>query len=235
MKEHIDADLMKRVFGKADLKPYTITSSGHAGAVLVTLGNLQIRLLDSSEEMDFPSPGHPEEEFNWVLEGKLAYRHGPVVRSGEAIFIVPNLPHPGTRLGKLLIVKCFTETPSRISPEVMNRVISPAEVDPATTVRFPSGSVIKPLIVTDNVSVCMIEAKPGAEFAGPGMPQKEILYVIEGRMEFNDGRVAKRGEAVCNLADIPHPGRYPRRGPIRLLEIKSPPNPTFVKYRVPMT
>ena len=62
----------------------------------------------------------------------------------------------------------------------------------------------------------------GCEAGEYRLPEKEIVYVLEGQIEFDDGRVVRVNEAICNLPNIPHSGKYTGIESLRILEIKSP-------------
>jgi len=226
-------EAMKKVFKMDQMESDMIPSSGHNRYWLIPmdfLDNLGIIILVDYKGVEFPAPAHPEEELIWVLEGQLSYKHGPVVNPGEAILIIPNVPHPGKYIGKMLVFWCNPFTHTGLKPDTMNRVINSNKINQNRILKNPSGSVVKALAVTNNMSICIIEAQPGARFDDKtGHPQKEIVYVLKGQIEYDDGRVVRANEAVCNLPHIPHPGGYAGKGQIQFLEVKSPPDSRFSK------
>ena len=223
-------DLMKKVFGTQDFQPYTIPDSGLNAWLLVKLENLSLLILESKEEVEFASSGHPEEEFVWVLEGSLEFKHGPVVKANEGIFIVPELPYAGKYSGKLVMIRCIQRIESKINPDAMNRVIRLEEIE---TIHDDTGAKIEPLAITENMSILGKERKPGGEFQDPvGHPEEEIVYVLQGQVEYDDGRTIRAGEAGCNLPDAPHSGIYGKIGIPRIIEVKSPSEERFAKFRL---
>jgi len=125
-------DGMKRVFRMDQLESDIIPSSAHMRHWMINmdyLDNLGVFILDNKKGVEFPAPAHHEEELIWVLEGQLSYNHGPVINPGEAILIVPCLPHPGRFIGKLLVFWCIPFTDSGLSSDAMNKTILPDRVD----------------------------------------------------------------------------------------------------------
>ena len=212
--------LMEKVYRIPEV-PFEILASGQKEWQLAKVDNLSATILESNHETSLRSHEHPEEEFVYVLEGRLAYDYGRIAQAGEAVYNLPNVPHPGRYAGKLLSIKVYPEigakTPLR---ELMKETI---KIDDLKTLTDPINATTRHIwLLTENVSVCMNESLPGSKFMDPGHPEKEIIYVIQGQLEYENGRVVTEGEAIVNLANVPHPGRRGGVKPIRTLEIKSP-------------
>ena len=83
-------------------------------------------------------------------------------------------------------------------------------------------------LATESFSIVMNESEPGSSFTGTVHPEKEIVYVIQGQLEYENGRVVTGGEAIINLPDIPHPGRRGGTVHIRSFEAKAPADPKLL-------
>ncbi|MBI2868555.1 MAG: hypothetical protein HYX96_01865 [Chloroflexi bacterium] len=220
-------DMMTRVFTLEGLKPHALSPSGVMGKLLVKVENLSLYILESQREVRFSASGHPEEEFVLVLEGKVEYRDGPVVRAGEALFIIPEAYHSGSYSGKLAVIRCLPPVRSKLDPGIMKRVIKPDEME---TIRDDTGAAFKLMAATRNMSILRKERQPGSVFTDhTGHPEKEIVYVLQGQVEYDDGRTVRAGEAVVNLSNAPHSGHYGAAGTPRIVEVKSPCEPRFLK------
>ena len=217
----MDLTLMEKVYRIPETEPFEVLPSGHKAWLLAKVDNLSATILKSERETPLPSYLHKEEEFVYVLQGRLAYDDGRVAQAGEAVYNLPNVPHPGTYAGKLLSIKVFPEPNTTIpSSELMNNVI---RIENLKTITDPLNATTRRIwLLTDNTSVCMNESQPGSRYVDPGHPEKEIIYVIQGQLEYDNGRIVTAGEAIINLANVPHPGRRGGTKPIRTLEIKSP-------------
>ena len=217
----MELDLMKKVFRVGDTEPFEVLPSGHTAWLLARVGNLWGDIFYSKQEAELPSPCHQEEEFIYVLEGQLEYDDGRVARVGEAIYNLPNIPHPGRYTGCLLSSRAIPETGTSVpGKDLMSKVIRREDVE---TFQDPNTMTIRTILLfTENISVSMNECEAGAVFIDPGHPEKEIVYVIQGQIEYDDGRIVREGEAIINLPNIPHNGRRGRTKPTRSLEIKSP-------------
>lgn len=209
------------------------TSSGSLQWKLAEIDNLSLCVIDNGPAAEFSVPGHKEEELVIVLEGVVYYDNGRVARAGEAVFHLPNTPYNGKFAGRetvrLLSIKAVPEagaTPP--NPDLMKRVI---RLDECPPFRRPStGSIQKIIVATETLSVAHIENRPVLEFPEPGHPEREIIYVLQGKIEYNDGRTPRAGEAVCNLPNKPHPCSYTGTEPIRILEILSPCSRWFAEW-----
>lgn len=220
---------VKMVVGAGDLQPYTIPSSDLTGGLLVKLDHLSLLMFENKEGIEFSTAGHPEEGLILVLDGQLELKHGPVIEAGEAIFIVPNTPYAGEYTGKLLMVQCIPRIASAINPDVMKKVIKPEEVE---VIHTPTGAMLRPLAVTDNLGICRNERGLGGEFAAHGHPEEEIIYILQGQVDYVDGRVVKANEASFNLSDAPHGGSYSETIWTQVLEAKSPSDPSLARFKL---
>jgi len=84
-------------------------------------------------------------------------------------------------------------------------------------------------IFTKKLSIVMNESEPGSSFKGTVHPEKEIVYLMQGRLEYDNGRVVDPGEAVINLPNILHPGRRGGTTNIRSFEAKAPADPKLLE------
>jgi len=212
--------LMEKVYRIPDVPCETLPGGGKSW-LLAKVGNLSATIMESEGQTTIHHDTGAEEEFVYVLEGHLAYDDGRIARTGEAVYNLPNFPHPGTYAGKLLSIKVLPELMTK-SPrrELMSGII---RIDGLKTLTDPANTTIRRIwLLKENVSVCMNESQPGSEFIDPGHPEQEIIYVIQGQLEYDNGRIVRDGEAIINLSDVPHPGRRGGAKPIRTLEIKSP-------------
>lgn len=212
--------LMKNVYRIPDV-PCEALPGGGKSWLLAKVDNLSATIMESEGETTIHPETGAEEEFVYVLEGHLAYDDGRIVRTGEAVYNLPNVPHLGTYAGKLLSIKVLPELMMK-SPrrELMSGII---RIDGLKILPDALNTTTRRIwLLTENMSVCMNESEPGSEFIDPGHPEKEIIYVIQGQLEYDNGRIIRDGEAIINLADVPHPGRRGGAKNIRTLEIKSP-------------
>ena len=85
-----------------------------------------------------------------------------------------------------------------------------------TPITLPSGHIAWVLLELDNISIVINDGEKGKRFNDLGHPEEEFIYVLDGYLEYIDGRIAKSGEAVFHIADAPHTGGYSGR----LLSIK---------------
>lgn len=220
--------LMKKVFRIVDIEPFETLPSGHTAWLLTRVGNLSAVILESKQEAEFPSFYHREEEFIYVLQGRLKYNDGRVAKASEAVFNPPDIKHPGRYNGRLLCVRAFPEA-GKSAPykDLMREVMRKENVKTFYDAKIMSTRRL--WAATENFSIVTIESQPGSTFQGIKHPEKEILYLIEGHLEYEDGRVVKDGEAVVNLPDMPH--SVSRKG-TRLtisLEVKAPADPRILE------
>jgi quercetin dioxygenase-like cupin family protein len=224
----MELDLMKKVFRKGDTEPFEVLPSGHTAWLLAKVDNLTANIFESKQVAEFPSPCHQEEEFIYVLEGHLEYDDGRVARAGEAVYNLPNIPHPGRYTGRLLDILVCPETgTSPPSKDSMSKVIRVGDIETHGDVM--ASDIRRILLITENVSFCITEAQPGTSWVEPGHPEKEIVYILQGQLEYDDGRVVRAGEAIVNFPNVPHPGKRGKQELARLLEIKSPPSSRLLK------
>ena len=217
----MEPTLMKKVFRITDAEPFEVLPSGHKAWFLAKVENLSATIMETEQEAEFPSPRHEEEEFVYVLDGWLAYDDGRVAGAGEAVYNLPDIPHPGKYAGKLLSLKVYPKSNTALpNKSLMSNVI---KIGDLKTLSDPTSAATRRIwLLTDNMSVCMNESQPGSRFIDPGHPENEIIYVIHGQLEFDNGRVVTDGEANINLANLPHSGKRGGTKPIRTLETKSP-------------
>lgn len=213
--------LMERVFRIGDSKPYEVSPSGHKAWLLAQVGNISAIICESSREVNISFPFHEEEEFVYVLDGQLTYDDGRAPKAGEAVYNLPKTGHAGKYIGRLLRVMAYPETDvSSLSRNMMSTIIREKDAD--ILIDSLNNTTRKVWLLTETLSVSMNDSQPGSRFVDPGHPEKEIIYVIQGQLEYANGRVVTDGEAIINLPDMPHPGKRTGRRAIRTLEIKSP-------------
>lgn len=220
--------LMKKVFRIADIEPFESLPSGHTAWVLTRVGNLSAVILESKREVQFPSLCHQEEEFVYVLEGNLAYDDGRIVSAGEAVFNLPDIKHPGKYEGRLLCIRALPEEGSSTPyKDLMRKVFRKENVKTFYDANIMSTRRL--WAATENLSIVTIESQPGSTFQGIKHPEKEILYLIQGHLEYADGRVVRDGEAVVNLADMLHSVTRKGMRTTISLEAKAPADPRILK------
>ncbi|MFC2032885.1 hypothetical protein ACFLUS_06015 [Chloroflexota bacterium] len=220
-------DVMRKVFHLGDSKPTEVSFSGSTKWLLAELENVSLYVFENLPGAEFAIPGHPEEVVIIVLEGLLMYEDGRIVRGNESVVQLPNTSYKGRYGGvesiRLLAVKVVpipNTTPP--NPDLMKKTIRIRYLEPFR--RPSSGSLQRIVAITENLSITYLENKPVAEFPGLGHPQTEIVYMMQGKIEYGGGRrVVRPGEAICNIAGLPHPSRYAGTEPIKALEILSPP------------
>jgi quercetin dioxygenase-like cupin family protein len=220
--------LMKKVFRIGDTQPFEALPSGHTAWLLTKVGNLSAIILESKRETEFPSSYHQEEEFVYVLQGRLEYEDGRVAEAGKAVFNLPDINHPGRYNGRLLCIRAFPEAgKSATNKELMHEVMRKENVKTFYDNKIMSTRRL--WAATETFSIVTIESQPGSTFRGVKHPEKEILYLIQGHLEYEDGRVVKDGEAVVNLPDMPH--SVSRKGArlIISLEAKAPADPKILE------
>ena len=223
----MDLKLMEKVYRIGETEPFEVHPSGHKAWLLAKVGNLSATIMESEKETPITSHLHEEEEFVYVLEGRLAYNDGRVAQAGEAVYNLPNVPHPGAYVGKLLSIKVYPEPNTKPSDKAfMNKVMELENVD-----SFYEEKVMtlrRLWLATESFSIVMNESEPGSSFKGTVHPEKEIVYVIQGQLEYDNGRVVTSGQAIINLPDAPHPGRRGGTEHIRSFEAKAPADPKLL-------
>jgi quercetin dioxygenase-like cupin family protein len=97
----LDAGLMKQVVRLDDLKPNRRAGSGSYARLVYGSESVAIEVAENRPVLELVDMGHPENEIVYVLRGKIEYLNGPgrVVRPGECVTNVPNLPHPMRYVG----------------------------------------------------------------------------------------------------------------------------------------
>jgi quercetin dioxygenase-like cupin family protein len=220
--------LMKKVFRIADIEPFEALPSGHTAWLLTKVDNLSVVILETKQEAEFPSSYHPEEEFIYVLQGRLEYDDGRVAKASEAVFNLPDINHPGRYNGRLLCIRAFPEAgKSAANKDLMREVMRKENVKTFYDARIMSTRRL--WAATETFSIVTIESQPGSTFQGIKHPEKEILYLIQGHLEYEDGRVVKDGEAVVNLPGMPHSVSRKGLRPTVSLEAKAPADPKILE------
>lgn len=100
----------------------------------------------------------------------------------------------------------------------MQQVIAVKEINP---VEIQPGLFARALAVKDDVSVVVVEAAPGKRFEVVH-PEWELVYVLRGQADYDDGRSVRAGEAIINLPNVPHPFVTVGSEPMVIIEVKSP-------------
>lgn len=218
---------MEKVYDIAETKPIEVLPSGQKAWLLAKVDNLSATIMESERETPLPSHLHKEEEFVYVLDGRLRLEDGRAANVGEAVYNLPNVAHPGTYVGRLLSIKVYPE-PNTTAPkaELMKQVMRLEDAD-----SFYEEKVMtlrRLWLATDSFSIVMNESEPGSAFKGTVHPEKEIVYVIQGQLEYENERVVTDGQAIINLPDIPHPGRRGGKKHICSFEAKAPADPQLL-------
>jgi len=219
--------LTRKVFRIIDTEPFEASPSGHTAWLLTKVGNLSVVIFESKQKAEFTASCHQEEEFIYVLEGHLEYDDGRVAQAGEAVFNLPDIKHPGRYHGRLLCIRAFPEA-GKSSPDndLMCKVMRREDVKTFYDVRVMSTRRL--WVATENFSVVMIESQPGSAFQSLKHPEKEIVYLVQGHLEYEDGRVVRDGEAVVNLPDMPHSVSRKGTRPTISFEVKAPADPRIL-------
>jgi quercetin dioxygenase-like cupin family protein len=76
--------------------------------------------------------------------------------------------------------------------------------------------------------VAVVEAPPGSRFEVVH-PEWELVYVLQGQADYDDGRSVKAGEVTINLPNVPHPFQTVGDENMVIIEIKSPAAPTCLE------
>ena len=218
------SDIMRKVLRLDDVEPKI--SAGSTEWLLARTKHLSLYVLKSNSVKEFTQLGHPEEEIVYVLQGQVEYDNGRLAKSGEAVVNLPNTPCSGKYIGIepvwLLKVRVRPWPKSQpASKDLMKRVIKLKDIEVKTR---ESGSLLQVVVLTGNASVCYVQNNFVKEFTQLGHPEEEIVYVLQGQIGYDNGRLANSGEALVNLPNTPHPGRYIGTEPTVILEMKSPPS-----------
>lgn len=223
----MDLALTRKVFRIADTEPFEAFPSGHTAWLLTKVGNLSVVIFESKRETEFAASRQREEEFIYVLEGHLEYDDGRVAKAGEAVFNLPNTKRQARYHGRLLCIRVFPESgKSSTGKDFRCKVIRREEVKTFYDARVMSTRRL--WVATENFSVVMIESQPGSAFQGLKHPEKEIVYLVQGHLEYEDGRVVRDGEAVAHLPDMPHSVSRKGTRPTISFEIKAPADPGII-------
>ena len=79
----------------------------------------------------------------------------------------------------------------------------------------------------DQLMVAITYLEPGAGWATTRHPEEEVVYVAQGRLDYQDGRVVNEGLVTVNRSMQDHPGAAAGDRPAVLLEIYAPPVPAL--------
>lgn len=109
--------------------------------------------------------------------------------------------------------------------DAMKHVIAVKEIKP---VEVQPGLFVRALAVKDDVSVVVVEAAPGTRFEVVH-PEWELVYVLCGQADYDDGRSVRAGEAIINLPNVPHPFVTVGSEPMVIIEVKSPAPQAYLK------
>lgn len=90
--------------------------------------------------------------------------------------------------------------------DLMERVFRIGDIEPFEA--LPSGHKAWLLAQVGNLSAVILQSKGETKFPSPCHEEEEFIYVLEGSLAYEDGRVAGAGEAVYNLPSVAHPGKY---------------------------
>lgn len=185
--------------------------------------NISATVIESRPGIEFEEAGHPEEALVFVIEGLVMYENMRVVRREEAVIQCPNTPYRGKYVGtesvRLLVLKVMPKPGSQPpDAELMRRVIRLADVEPIK-LPFGTGTLRRVLIETENMFISVGENWPVMEFEDRGHWDPEIVFGLEGKLEYLDGRDVRPGDMVTNAYNVPHPGRYGGLGArVRVIE-----------------
>jgi len=200
-----------------------VLPSGSTAYPMGAIDNISATIIESLPGIEFEEPGHPEECLVLVLEGLVMYENARSVRWEEAAFHCPNTPYRGKYAGtetvRLLALKVMPKPGSQPpDADLMRRVIRLADVEPFK-LQFATGTSRRILVQTENLSASVGENWPVMEFEDRGHWDPEIVFGIEGKLEYFDGRTVRPGDMVTNGYNVPHPGRFAGLGPrVRILE-----------------
>jgi len=185
--------------------------------------NISATIIESQPGIEFDEAGHPEEMLVFVLEGLVMYENARCVRREEAVIQCPDTAYRGRYAGtesvRLLVLKVTPKPGSRPpDPDLMRKVIRLADVEPIK-LPFGTGTLRRVLIETDNMFISVGENWPVMDFEDRGHWDPEIVFGLEGKLEYLDGRSVRPGDMVTNAYNVPHPGRYAGLGPrVRVIE-----------------
>jgi quercetin dioxygenase-like cupin family protein len=221
----INPEIHEKVFHLGDNPPEK-TSSAATRWLQAQNENVSLWIYDARAGTKFSTAGTSSEVFIYVLDGQIRYDNNRNVRGGEAVFQCPNTPFRGEYMGTedtrfIAINVTPLKGAAPASLELMKRVI---RLDDLPPVRRPiSGTFARRLVETESMAVDIAENKPVLDLDDPGHPEAEIVYVLNGKVIYLNGRTVRKGECVCNIRNRPHPLRYGGLEPIRIMEICSPP------------
>jgi mannose-6-phosphate isomerase-like protein (cupin superfamily) len=112
-----------------------------------------------------------------------------------------------------------------MSVSAMRRVIRPEDIE---AVELQPGLFVRLLALVDGCSVAVVEAAPGSRFEVVH-PEWEVVYVLQGQADYDDGRSVKAGQAIINLPNVPHPFQTVGDEAMVIIEVKSPAAPAYVE------
>jgi hypothetical protein len=222
----MDLSITGRVFDPRNLKPERLPS-GLDGWLLVEFDNLALNILESKTKLDFSVPKCAVEEVVYVVKGYLEYSDGRIARAGEALVNVPDTPQQGSYVGKLASFRVRPETHlPKADPDLAKRVIKVNDIVPIQPVPG-SRRYVKVIVVTGNFSLALIERETTggvrAKEVSTSHPEKEIIYMLQGQLTYDNGRVLNPGRAIVNLSNFDHPNADTGEEYSHFLEMKVPP------------
>lgn len=90
---------------------------------------------------------------------------------------------------------------------------------------FPGGPPMSRHVVFcgEHLMVAVTRLAPGAAWTTTRHPEEEVVYVVRGRLQYDDGRLVTEGMVTVNPSLHDHPGRAAGPDPALLLEIYAPP------------
>jgi len=174
--------------------------------------NISAYIVESTPGIEFDEPGHEDEVLIFVLEGLVLYENGRCLRREEAALQCPTTPYRGKYGGtesiKLLSIR-VTPKPGTQPPDpaLMKRVVRIPDIQ-SMKLPFGTGSLRHVIARTENMFVSVAENWPVMEFVDHGHWDPEIVFGLEGKLEYQDGRIVRPGTMVTNGYNVPHPGRY---------------------------
>jgi quercetin dioxygenase-like cupin family protein len=110
----------------------------------------------------------------------------------------------------------------KIDNDVMKQVF---QVGGAKPVVLPSGSTQWKVAEIGPLSLYVVDNMPGAAFSEKGHPEEVLAFVLEGQVTYDNGRVARAGEAAFHLPDTAYGGRYAGCESVRVVLVKAMPKP----------
>ncbi len=110
----------------------------------------------------------------------------------------------------------------------MKHAIAVTEIKP---VAMQPGLFVRAMALKDDVSIVVAEAAQGNRRFEVLHPECELVYVLSGRADCDDGRSVRAGEAIINLPNPPHLFVTVGSEPMVIVEVKSPASQAYHKLR----